>query len=121
MTPLRPNLSLNLKDPGTRQKPSLSLSFSRLGLNLNIKNNSAINDTIDANLPLERQGYVQNKLRLAELNSLIILMMMNIISRWYHGAITRIEAEFVLKFLKEGSFLVRNSESTRQDYSLSLK
>lgn len=41
--------------------------------------------------------------------------------RWYHGAITRIEAENVLRLLKEGSYLVRNSESTRQDYSLSLK
>jgi hypothetical protein len=41
--------------------------------------------------------------------------------RWYHGAITRIEAENVLRLLKEGSYLVRNSESSRQDYSLSLK
>jgi SH2 domain. len=41
--------------------------------------------------------------------------------RWYHGAITRVEAENVLRLLKEGSYLVRNSESTRQDYSLSLK
>lgn len=41
--------------------------------------------------------------------------------RWYHGSITRIEAETTLRPLSEGSFLVRNCESTKQDYSLSLK
>lgn len=41
--------------------------------------------------------------------------------RWFHGTITRVEAENVLRLLQEGSFLVRNSESTKQDYSLSLK
>lgn len=41
--------------------------------------------------------------------------------RWYHGSITRIEAESLLRVHQEGSYLVRNSESTKQDYSLSLK
>jgi len=41
--------------------------------------------------------------------------------RWYHGSITRIEAEGLLRVHQEGSYLVRNSESTKQDYSLSLK
>ena len=41
--------------------------------------------------------------------------------RWYHGAVTRVEAENVLRLHTEGSYLVRNSESSRQDYSLSLK
>jgi len=41
--------------------------------------------------------------------------------RWYHGSITRIEAEGLLRIHQEGSYLVRNSESTKQDYSLSLK
>ena len=41
--------------------------------------------------------------------------------RWFHGAITRIEAETVLRLHKEGSYLVRNSESSRQDFSLSVK
>ncbi|XP_015122812.1 SH2 domain-containing adapter protein E [Diachasma alloeum] len=53
-------------------------------------------DFVDVQLPLERQ-------------------------RWYHGSITRIEAELVLRLLREGSYLVRNSESTKQNYSLSLK
>jgi len=41
---------------------------------------------------------------------------------WFHGAITRIEAEEILRVRKEGSFLVRNCESSVFNrYSLSLK
>ncbi|XP_043277333.1 uncharacterized protein hwt [Venturia canescens] len=67
-----------------------------LGLPLEITTGRASADLVDVELPLERQG-------------------------WYHGSITRIEAEAVLRLLREGSYLVRNSESTKQDYSLSLK
>lgn len=45
----------------------------------------------------------------------------SIYTRWYHGQLTRIEAESTLRPLVEGSFLVRNCESARNDYSLSLK
>lgn len=41
--------------------------------------------------------------------------------RWYHGAISRLQAERILRSQKEGSYLVRISESNRLDYSLSLK
>ena len=41
--------------------------------------------------------------------------------RWYHGAITRAEAEAVLASKRDFSFLVRNSESCRTDYSLSIR
>ncbi|TRY67147.1 hypothetical protein TCAL_02951 [Tigriopus californicus] len=40
---------------------------------------------------------------------------------WYHGSITRVEAENVLRLHKEGSYLIRNSESSKLDYSLSVK
>jgi len=41
--------------------------------------------------------------------------------RWYHGALGRLEAEELLALQQEGSFLVRQSESNRLDFSLSLK
>lgn len=40
---------------------------------------------------------------------------------WYHGSIGRIEAEELLQPEKDGTFLVRMSESSKLDYSLSLK
>ncbi|XP_028439016.1 SH2 domain-containing adapter protein F isoform X3 [Perca flavescens] len=40
---------------------------------------------------------------------------------WYHGAISRTDAESLLRLCKEASYLVRNSETCKNDYSLSLK
>ncbi|KAH8265117.1 hypothetical protein KR026_010563 [Drosophila bipectinata] len=97
----RQNLTLNLNEPrqSTKQFGSLDLrglnSNKELNMNLCQGYVTAV-DLIDVSIPLERQG-------------------------WYHGAITRIEAETTLRPLAEGSFLVRNCESTKQDYSLSLK
>ncbi|KAJ0062997.1 hypothetical protein NL108_010276, partial [Boleophthalmus pectinirostris] len=39
---------------------------------------------------------------------------------WYHGAISRAEAESLLTLCKESSYLVRNSQTCRTDYSLSI-
>lgn len=59
VTPYQPIISLNLKDDiRMRPRPDLNLSFGRLGLNLDIRNNTSYGDIIDATLPLERQGYV---------------------------------------------------------------
>nr|NP_572806.2 heavyweight, isoform C [Drosophila melanogaster]AAF48171.2 heavyweight, isoform C [Drosophila melanogaster] len=97
----RQNLTLNLNESrqATKQFGSLDLrglnSNKELNMNLSQGYVTAV-DLIDVTIPLERQG-------------------------WYHGAITRIEAETTLRPLSEGSFLVRNCESTKQDYSLSLK
>ncbi|KAM7403354.1 hypothetical protein PAMA_004010 [Pampus argenteus] len=40
---------------------------------------------------------------------------------WYHGSLSRSEAETLLTLCKESSYLVRNSQSCRNDYSLSLR
>ncbi|XP_048882631.1 SH2 domain-containing adapter protein E [Brienomyrus brachyistius] len=40
---------------------------------------------------------------------------------WYHGCVTRQEAESQLQHCKEASFLVRNSESGTSKYSIALK
>lgn len=79
-------------------------SRSNLNLNLNAANVpkrarkqvAAVGETADSVAPLEKQG-------------------------WYHGCISRLEAEKVLKVLKEGSYLVRKSESSKQGFSLSLR
>lgn len=41
--------------------------------------------------------------------------------RWYHGTLSRAEAETLLTLCKESSYLVRNSQTCRNDYSLSLR
>lgn len=41
--------------------------------------------------------------------------------RWYHGAISRAEAESRLQPCKEAGYLVRNSESGNSRYSIALK
>nr|XP_023673044.1 SH2 domain-containing adapter protein F-like isoform X4 [Paramormyrops kingsleyae] len=55
-----------------------------------------LGERIDPSMPLERQF-------------------------WYHGAISRIDAESLLRLCKESSYLVRNSETSKNDFSLSLK
>ncbi|XP_028252286.1 SH2 domain-containing adapter protein F-like [Parambassis ranga] len=40
---------------------------------------------------------------------------------WYHGALSRSDAEKLLTLCKESSYLVRNSQTCRNDYSLSLR
>ncbi|NWZ30262.1 SHD protein, partial [Asarcornis scutulata] len=41
--------------------------------------------------------------------------------RWYHGPIGRAGAETLLALCREGSFLVRDCETSPEDYSLSLR
>ncbi|XP_066155499.1 serine-rich adhesin for platelets-like [Euwallacea fornicatus] len=100
----RPKLTLNLgESSGGRKRPGLGLTLTGIGTNEGASTSTQCNtlnfpgcDAIDISQPLEKQG-------------------------WFHGAITRVEAENVLRSLREGSFLVRNSESIKNDYSLSLK
>lgn len=44
-----------------------------------------------------------------------------VLCRWYHGSLSRSEAESLLTLCKESSYLVRNSQTCRNDYSLSLR
>ncbi|CAG4943944.1 unnamed protein product [Parnassius apollo] len=89
---------------GDKHRPKLTLNFesgsggssSAKGLHLNLGPIAPPRDLIDASLPLDRQG-------------------------WYHGTLSRVEAESLLRDANEGAFLVRNSESAKHDYSLSLK
>lgn len=41
--------------------------------------------------------------------------------RWFHGPLSRAEAENLLSLCKEGSYLVRLSETRAQDCILSLR
>ncbi|XP_053701257.1 SH2 domain-containing adapter protein F-like isoform X1 [Synchiropus splendidus] len=40
---------------------------------------------------------------------------------WYHGALSRAEAETLLTLCKESSYLVRKSQTSQNDFSLSLR
>ncbi|XP_016888191.1 SH2 domain-containing adapter protein F isoform X2 [Cynoglossus semilaevis] len=60
------------------------------------QSSSSVGERIDPSMPLENQF-------------------------WYHGAISRTDAESLLRLCKEASYLVRNSETSKNDYSLSLK
>jgi len=53
--------------------------------------------------------------------SYVIDCLCYLLSRWYHGVISRVDAEGLLRVYPEGSFLVRTSESNRLDFSLSVK
>ncbi|XP_072004108.1 SH2 domain-containing adapter protein F isoform X5 [Engystomops pustulosus] len=64
--------------------------------NPSVEQISTVGERIDPSLPLESQF-------------------------WYHGAISRTDAESLLRLCKEASYLVRNSETSKIDFSLSLK
>ncbi|XP_075713984.1 SH2 domain-containing adapter protein F isoform X1 [Rhinoderma darwinii] len=64
--------------------------------NPSVEHVSSVGERIDPSLPLESQF-------------------------WYHGAISRTDAESLLRLCKEASYLVRNSETSKIDFSLSLK
>lgn len=83
------------EDPGRPQRCSPSTSGSA-SLRRPSDPHSLLGERVDPYLPLEKQV-------------------------WYHGALTRSEAESLLTLCKECSYLVRNSQTSRTDYSLSIR
>ncbi|XP_049638448.1 SH2 domain-containing adapter protein F isoform X2 [Suncus etruscus] len=86
--------------PGREEKgrlpPRLSLGNPKPAKPLSLEPGSPLGEWTDPALPLENQV-------------------------WYHGAISRTDAENLLRLCKEASYLVRNSETNKNDFSLSLK
>nr|XP_045012561.1 SH2 domain-containing adapter protein F isoform X2 [Jaculus jaculus] len=86
--------------PGREEKgrlpPRLSAGNPKSAKPLSTEPSSPLGEWTDPALPLENQV-------------------------WYHGAISRTDAENLLRLCKEASYLVRNSETSKNDFSLSLK
>ncbi|XP_006170789.2 SH2 domain-containing adapter protein F isoform X2 [Tupaia chinensis] len=86
--------------PGREEKgrlpPRLSSGKPKSAKPLSVEPSSPLGEWTDPALPLENQV-------------------------WYHGAISRTDAENLLRLCKEASYLVRNSETSKNDFSLSLK
>ncbi|XP_051039490.1 SH2 domain-containing adapter protein F isoform X2 [Phodopus roborovskii] len=90
----------NCLSPGREEKgrlpPRLSAGIPKSAKPLGVEPSSPLGEWTDPALPLENQV-------------------------WYHGAISRTDAENLLRLCKEASYLVRNSETSKNDFSLSLK
>ncbi|XP_062945267.1 SH2 domain-containing adapter protein F isoform X2 [Cynocephalus volans] len=86
--------------PGQEEKgrlpPRLSAGNPKSAKPLSVEPSSPLGEWTDPALPLENQV-------------------------WYHGAISRTDAENLLRLCKEASYLVRNSETSKNEFSLSLK
>ncbi|XP_014404254.1 PREDICTED: SH2 domain-containing adapter protein F isoform X2 [Myotis brandtii] len=87
-------LSPGLEEKG-RLPPRLSAGNPKSAKPLSMEPSSPLGEWTDPALPLENQV-------------------------WYHGAISRTDAENLLRLCKEASYLVRNSETSKNDFSLSL-
>ncbi|XP_068599850.1 src homology 2 domain containing transforming protein D, b [Brachionichthys hirsutus] len=79
--------------PGPRSGP---LAGGGVKFRMPHEGHSMVGEKVDPTLPLEKQV-------------------------WYHGSLSRSEAESLLTLCKECSYLVRNSQTNRSDYSLSLR
>ncbi|XP_032382900.1 src homology 2 domain containing transforming protein D, b isoform X3 [Etheostoma spectabile] len=82
-----------LRPPGPRSSP---LAGGGMKFRMPQDALAMVGERVDPTLPLEKQV-------------------------WYHGSLSRSEAESLLMLCKECSYLVRNSQTNRSDYSLSLR
>uniref|UniRef100_A0A3Q3XPR8 SH2 domain-containing protein n=1 Tax=Mola mola TaxID=94237 RepID=A0A3Q3XPR8_MOLML len=82
-----------LRPPGPRSSP---LAGGGVKFRMPQEGLSLVGERVDPALPLEKQV-------------------------WYHGSLSRSEAESLLTLCKECSYLVRTSQTNRTDYSLSVR
>ncbi|XP_035504110.2 src homology 2 domain containing transforming protein D, b isoform X2 [Scophthalmus maximus] len=82
-----------LRPPGPRSSP---MAGGGMKFRMPQEGLSMVGERVDATVPLEKQV-------------------------WYHGSLSRSEAESLLTLCKECSYLVRNSQTNRCDFSLSLR
>ncbi|KAM6921051.1 src homology 2 domain containing transforming protein D, b isoform 2-T2 [Xenentodon cancila] len=82
-----------LRPPGPRSSP---LAGGGVKFRMPHEGPIMVGERVDPTLPLEKQV-------------------------WYHGSLSRSEAESLLTLCKECSYLVRSSQTNRADYSLSLR
>ncbi|XP_039371140.1 SH2 domain-containing adapter protein D [Mauremys reevesii] len=82
--------------PSSRRPPKHLTAGPKHGRSQSPERSPPVAERVDPSLPLEKQV-------------------------WYHGSISRADAETLLTLCKEGSYLVRNSETSHHDYSLSLR
>lgn len=91
-------LTIDCSGPSTQESQPIFARRKRpvfnFFLNQSVGNIEAVR--IDTSLPLERQG-------------------------WFHGSISRVDAEELLHKTKMGSFLVRKCDQRRQNYSVAIK
>ncbi|XP_066503013.1 src homology 2 domain containing transforming protein D, b isoform X2 [Hoplias malabaricus] len=82
--------------PDRLRSPRGPLVTSNMKLRKPSEPHPTLGERVDPSLPLEKQV-------------------------WYHGALSRSDAESLLTLCKECSYLVRNSETGHSEYSLSLR
>ncbi|XP_053129095.1 SH2 domain-containing adapter protein F isoform X2 [Hemicordylus capensis] len=95
-TTLSDPLDVSGKGAVKNQLPSCLAKRRRSACWLSMESGLAFGERVNPSLPLESQA-------------------------WYHGTLSRVDAEGLLRLCREASYLVRNSESSQDAFSLSLK
>ncbi|KAH0625849.1 hypothetical protein JD844_034185 [Phrynosoma platyrhinos] len=106
--------------------PKHPAGSSKFGRSQSPEHSLAAAERVDPSLPLENQALTLCPELIHALDQSGVISHswkedpFNI-NWWFHGTISRADAESLLTLCKEGSYLVRNSETSRNDFSLSLR